>query len=85
MIYIYECADAPPKRRFLAQHERVENNLYVTCHGPTEAIARAKMEVMLEYRALDAKDRTGFKLKEKLESLGEPAPTRPRRDVDDLA
>lgn len=86
-ILIYECAEAPPKRRFIAQHERMENSLYLTCHGPTAEIARAKAQLMLDYASLDPKERTGFGLKAKLEALNNgDAPARKlRRDVDDLA
>lgn len=87
-ILIYECPDAPPKRRFIAQHERMESNLYLTCHGPTADIARAKAQLMLDYASLDPKERTGFGLKDKLEALSRgdsPASRKPRRDVDDLA
>ena len=86
-ILIYEWPEAPPKRRFIAQHERMENSLYLTCHGPTADIARAKAQLMLDYASLDPKERTGFKLKERLEALngGNLLSRKPRRDVDDLA
>lgn len=89
-IFVYECEEAPPKRRFIAQHEKLEGSLYLTCHGSTAEIARQKAQLMLDYAALDPKDRTGFGLKAKLDAINEgtetPQPTsRHRRDIEDLA
>lgn len=76
MIYIYECVDAPVERRFIAQFERLKNNLYMTIHGASAYQARAKAELMLQYAALEPVDRTGFKLRERLAAIpvqaGEP-------------
>lgn len=87
MIYVYECAEAPAERRFIAQFERMKNNLYLTIHGASEFQARSKAELMLQYAALEPVDRTGFKLRERLASIpveaGEQeAPKKPRRGSD---
>ena len=87
MIYVYECADAPADRRFIAQFERLKNNLYLTIHGATGHQARAKAELMLEYQNLEPLQRTGFKLRERLAAIpvdGGPqeAPKKPRRGAD---
>jgi len=66
MIHIYECDTAPPQRRFIAQFERIKNNLYTTFQGSTAEKAQAKAELFLSYVNAEPKDRTGFKLREKL-------------------
>ena len=87
MIYVYECAAAPADRRFIAQFERLKNNLYLTIHGASEFQARGKAELMLEYAALEPPERTGFKLRERLAAIpvdvgAVEAPKRPRRGTD---
>ena len=87
MIYIYECADAPAERRFIAQFERLKNNFYLTIHGASAFQARSKAELMQQYAALEPVDRTGFKLRDRLAAIPVEvgvveAPKKPRRGAD---
>ena len=68
-ILLYHCPTAPDKRRWIAQYPKLSDNLYLTVHGETADIARAKANLMQEYAALDPKDRTGFDLKGRLTAL----------------
>lgn len=69
MIHIYESATAPAKRRFIAQHELLKDNLFLVIHGPTAEIAEAKANLHLQYRALPPGDRKEFDLKGRLAAL----------------
>lgn len=80
-ILLYHCPTAPVDRLWIAQYPRIKDNLYVTFHGSTADLARAKAELMQKYAALDPKERTGFNLKARLAALGEVAPV---IDEDDL-
>lgn len=68
-IHIYESLTAPSKRRFIAQFELLPENQYLVIHGPTAAIASAKAELHLQYRALPANERKEFDLKGQLDAL----------------
>lgn len=69
MIHLYECPTAPPKRRWIAQHEMLKDRLYLVIHGPTAEIAKAKANLHLRYRALPPGDRKEFDLKGQLAAL----------------
>lgn len=70
-VLIYECPTAPQSRRFIAQFDQMKGNLHLVIYGSTADLARAKAQLMIDYRASD--DRKKFNLKGKLEALGEPA------------
>lgn len=87
MIFIYECPDAPPERRFIAQFERQASTLYITFHGQSEHQARAKAELWQTYQSLDPAQRSGFKLRERLaaipaEAVEQEQPKKLRRGAD---
>jgi hypothetical protein len=69
MTLIYECPEAPEHRRFIAQAERLKDNLYMVVHGSTREQATAKLDLIESYRALDPSEKTGFGLKAKLDAL----------------
>ena len=69
MIHLYECPTAPPKRRWIAQHEMLKDRLYLVIHGPTAEIAKAKANLHLQYRALPSNERKDFDLKGQLAAL----------------
>lgn len=71
MIHIYESRTAPENRRFIAQFERLRDNLYLTVHGPTAEVAETKAKLMIEYQALPPLERKAFDLKGRLAALGE--------------
>lgn len=71
MIHIYESQTAPPHRRFLAQFEKVKDNLYLTIHGPTAEIAEAKARLLLDYQNTPPEGRKAFDLKSRLAALGD--------------
>lgn len=70
MIHLYESQTAPPNRRWIAQHEKNKDHLYLTFQGPTAEIAEAKLRLMMEYQATPPLERKGFGLKERLAALG---------------
>lgn len=79
-VFLYHCPTAPDKRRWIAQYQKLSDNLYLTFHGETADIARAKAELMRQYASLAPQDRKGFDLKGRLASLGETTEV----DEDDL-
>lgn len=70
MIHIYESRTAPPERRFIAQFDRVKDNLYVTIHGDTPEIAMARAELLAQFQSIPPQDRKAFDLKGRLALLG---------------
>ena len=80
--------EAPPKCRFIAQHERMENSLYLTCHGPTVLTRRGQgaTDAGLRFPRSEGR-RTGFQVEGSSRSLERRnlAFQTPHRDVDDLA
>lgn len=69
-ILLYHCPTAPAKRRWIAQYPKIEDNLYLTIHGETADIARAKAELMKQFGLLPPQDRKAFDLKGRLALLG---------------
>ena len=70
-IVVYKAVDqVEDHQRFCAQFEQVKDNFYVTCHGPTPEIARAKAQLIIDYQATPPLDRKAFDLKGKLAALG---------------
>ena len=69
MIHLYESQTAPPNRRWIAQYERLKDNLYLTIHGATSEIAEAKARLLLEHQGLDPKQRAAFDLKGRMAAL----------------
>lgn len=87
MIFVYECPTAPARRRYIAQFEKIADNLYVTVQGSSAEKARAKAELMHQFQTMEPTDRTGFNLKARLAAIEEePAVAAPvkRRREDDL-
>lgn len=70
-IHLYQCQTAPPARRWIAQFERLKDNLYVTIHGSSAETAQAKAELMRQFQVLDPKERTAFNLKGRLAALND--------------
>lgn len=69
-LFLYHCPTAPEKRRWIAQYPKLSDNLYVTVHGETAEIARAKAELMHHFGLLAPQDRKAFDLKGRLALLG---------------
>jgi hypothetical protein len=69
---LYHCPTAPDSRRWIAQFPRLSDNLYLTVHGPTADIARAKAQLMHEFGQLPPQERKVFDLKGRLAALGGP-------------
>lgn len=67
-ILLYHCPTAPAKRRWIAQSQN-PNLTYITIHGETADIARAKANIMDAYSRLQPADRKAFDLKGKLAEL----------------
>ncbi len=67
---LYHCPTAPSNRRWIAQFPRLSDNLYLTVHGPTADIARAKAELLHHFHLLAPQDRKAFDLKGRLALLG---------------
>ena len=68
-ILLYHCPTAPAKKRWIAQSLKTDTT-YLTIHGETADIARAKAELMDQYARLDSAERKSFDLKGKLAALG---------------
>ena len=66
---LYHCPTAPAKRRWIAQSPKTDTT-YITFHGETAEIARAKAELFDQYARLDPKERKAFDLRGKLQLLG---------------
>lgn len=60
-ILLYHCPTAPAHRLWIAQFQN-KSDLYVTVHGSSADLARAKAQLLVEYQRLDPKDRKGFDL-----------------------
>lgn len=67
-ILLYHCPTAPAKRRWIAQSQNT-NLTYITIHGETADIARAKAELMNQFARLDPKEIKAFDLKGKLAAI----------------
>lgn len=69
-ILLYHCPTAPDRRRWIAQYAKLSDNLFITVHGETADIARAKAELMKQFGLVPPQDRKAFDLKGRLALLG---------------
>ena len=69
-IVVYKAVDEVEEHKlFSAQFEQSKDNFYITCHGPTAEIAKAKAQLIIDYQATQPGDRKAFDLKGKLAAL----------------
>lgn len=69
-IIVYKAVDEVEGHKlFSAQFEQVKDNFYVTCHGPTAEIAKAKAQLIIDYQATPPAERKAFDLKGKMAAL----------------
>ena len=69
-ILLYHCPTAPAHRLWIAQFQN-KSDLYVTVHGSSADLARAKAQLLAEHQRLDPKDRKAFDLRGRLAALGD--------------